>query len=104
MFVGMVLQTINPAITNAITELFLLPVKNVLKPKAKKRKSQFLYIKMIAISSAYDYKIPNLWQIWSFIIIESIAQYPFLYPAKIRSNLDFIEDNIIFITCKKTKA
>lgn len=30
MLVGMVLQTIDPAIPDTITELFLLPVKNVL--------------------------------------------------------------------------
>lgn len=30
MFVCMIFQTVNPAVSNSITELFLLPVQNVL--------------------------------------------------------------------------
>lgn len=42
MFASVILQTINPTVSYSITELFLLPIQYVLKPKIQKDNDQSL--------------------------------------------------------------
>lgn len=81
---SMILQTINPTVSDTIAELFLLSVQYVLE----KIQEQYYFINSLRLRNEHNGEVDtNLWQIWILIVIKCIAHYPFLYPFKIRPYL-----------------
>lgn len=85
MLSSMGFKAIDPTISNAITELFLLPVQNILQ---QGKKGLHFYLR----KDDFSFKVskilkPDLREIRLFLIIESSPENPFFYSTLLRFDL-----------------